>query len=144
MKLIFERRNASYLMIAMCLLPILMTSIKEKRSLGLPNVSETEISRHYTKLSRRSFGVNCGFYPLGSCTMKYNPKINDEMAKLPVLRIFIRRSPRIRCRAVLRLQAGGRIPVQHNRNGCHGFSAMQAPSGEFTGLKLIWAYHGQE
>ena len=55
---------------------------KRKKELNLPQVSETEISRHYTKLAGRTFGVNNGFYPLGSCTMKYNPKINNEMAGL--------------------------------------------------------------
>ncbi len=49
----------------------------------LPELSETEISRHYSALERRCFGVNQGFFPLGSCTMKYNPKINDQMAGLP-------------------------------------------------------------
>ena len=49
----------------------------------LPELSETDISRHYTKLAQRTYGVNNGFYPLGSCTMKYNPRINEEMASLP-------------------------------------------------------------
>src|ERR1700687_1150962 len=49
----------------------------------LPEVSEIEIVRHYTHLSQRNFGVDTGFYPLGSCTMKYNPKINEDMAVLP-------------------------------------------------------------
>jgi glycine dehydrogenase subunit 2 len=51
--------------------------------LSLPQLSETELSRHYTRLMKRTFGVNSGFYPLGSCTMKYNPRINEEMAALP-------------------------------------------------------------
>jgi glycine dehydrogenase subunit 2 len=49
----------------------------------LPEVSEIEVIRHYTHLSQRNFGVDTGFYPLGSCTMKYNPKINEDMAALP-------------------------------------------------------------
>jgi len=49
----------------------------------LPEVAEVDLIRHYTALSRRNFGVDVGFYPLGSCTMKYNPKINEDMAKLP-------------------------------------------------------------
>jgi glycine dehydrogenase subunit 2 len=49
----------------------------------LPEVSEIEVVRHYTRLSQRNFGVDLGFYPLGSCTMKYNPKINEDMASLP-------------------------------------------------------------
>ena len=48
----------------------------------LPHLSETEISRHYTRLAERTHGINNGFYPLGSCTMKYNPKVNDETALL--------------------------------------------------------------
>lgn len=48
----------------------------------LPQVSELELVRHYTKVSQKNFGVETGFYPLGSCTMKYNPKINDELATL--------------------------------------------------------------
>ena len=47
---------------------------------GLPEVSELEVVRHYTNLSSKNFGVDTGFYPLGSCTMKYNPKINEELA----------------------------------------------------------------
>jgi glycine dehydrogenase subunit 2 len=50
--------------------------------LDLPEVSEGELIRHYTALSRRNFGVDTGFYPLGSCTMKYNPRINEEVARL--------------------------------------------------------------
>ena len=51
--------------------------------LGLPEVSEVDVVRHYTNLSQMNFGVDTGFYPLGSCTMKYNPKINEEIASLP-------------------------------------------------------------
>ena len=46
-------------------------------------MSENDLSRHYTELAKKSHGVNDGFYPLGSCTMKYNPKINEDMAALP-------------------------------------------------------------
>lgn len=49
----------------------------------LPEVSELDVVRHYTNLSSKNFGVDTGFYPLGSCTMKYNPKINEEIAALP-------------------------------------------------------------
>src|SRR5699024_8581228 len=48
----------------------------------LPEMSELDIMRHYTGLSDRNFGVDSGFYPLGSCTMKYNPKINEDVARL--------------------------------------------------------------
>ncbi|PAF19705.1 glycine dehydrogenase (aminomethyl-transferring), partial [Shouchella clausii] len=48
----------------------------------LPEVSELDIMRHYTALSKRNHGVDSGFYPLGSCTMKYNPKINENVARI--------------------------------------------------------------
>ncbi|HOU78756.1 MAG TPA: aminomethyl-transferring glycine dehydrogenase subunit GcvPB [Syntrophales bacterium] len=54
-----------------------------REDLPLPEVAEVDLIRHYTALSRRNFGVDVGFYPLGSCTMKYNPKINEDIAKLP-------------------------------------------------------------
>lgn len=56
--------------------------LREKEA-DLPEVSEFEVVRHYTNLSNKNFGVDTGFYPLGSCTMKYNPKINEEVALLP-------------------------------------------------------------
>jgi glycine dehydrogenase subunit 2 len=54
-----------------------------KRPLRIPNLSEPTVARHYTALSKANFGVDDGFYPLGSCTMKYNPKINEAIAGLP-------------------------------------------------------------
>lgn len=56
--------------------------------LDMPEVSELDIVRHYTKLSKRAFGVDDGFYPLGSCTMKYNPRINEAMAAHPAVENF--------------------------------------------------------
>ena len=52
------------------------------RPAELPELSEPEVVRHFTELSRRNFGVDTGFYPLGSCTMKYNPKVNERIARL--------------------------------------------------------------
>lgn len=57
-------------------------SLRRQAPLALPQVSEPDVVRHYTNLSQMNFGVDTGFYPLGSCTMKYNPKINEEMAAL--------------------------------------------------------------
>ncbi len=54
-----------------------------REDLTLPEVSELDLIRHYTRLSQINYGVDTGFYPLGSCTMKYNPKINEAMARLP-------------------------------------------------------------
>ena len=52
-------------------------------NLPLPEVSEIQVVRHFTRLSQLNHGVDIGFYPLGSCTMKYNPKINEEAARQP-------------------------------------------------------------
>ena len=56
--------------------------LRRKSPLGMPEVSELDVVRHYTNLSTKNFGVDTGFYPLGSCTMKYNPKINEEIASM--------------------------------------------------------------
>jgi glycine dehydrogenase subunit 2 len=53
-----------------------------REDVDLPEVAEVDLIRHYTQLSKRNFGVDVGFYPLGSCTMKYNPKINEEVSRL--------------------------------------------------------------
>ena len=50
-----------------------------RSSLPLPEVNEVEIVRHYTDLSRKNYGIDTNFYPLGSCTMKYNPRVNEEL-----------------------------------------------------------------
>src|SRR5919198_84830 len=52
-----------------------------RRDLPLPNISEVNVVRHFTNLSRMNFGVDVGFYPLGSCTMKYNPRVNEDAAR---------------------------------------------------------------
>jgi len=57
--------------------------IRRKNPPKLPELSEVEVVRHYIRLSQMNYGVDLGFYPLGSCTMKYNPKINEKLAKLP-------------------------------------------------------------
>src|SRR4051812_35483127 len=49
----------------------------------LPEVSEVEVTRHFTRLSRWNYAIDLGLYPLGSCTMKYNPKINERVARMP-------------------------------------------------------------
>ena len=66
-----------------------------QKELHLPQMSENDLSRHYTELAKKSHGVNDGFYPLGSCTMKYNPKINEDMAALLDLPKSIRYSQNI-------------------------------------------------
>ncbi len=55
----------------------------KRSSLLLPDVNEVQIIRHYTELSKKNYGIDTNFYPLGSCTMKYNPRVNEDLAKLP-------------------------------------------------------------
>ncbi|WP_066659144.1 MULTISPECIES: aminomethyl-transferring glycine dehydrogenase subunit GcvPB [unclassified Sphingomonas] len=57
--------------------------LERHRDIGLPGLSEPEAVRHYTRLSRQNYGIDLGFFPLGSCTMKHNPRLNERMARLP-------------------------------------------------------------
>ena len=58
-------------------------ALKRKNQIGLPGLSEPEIVRHYTRLSRNNYAIDIGLYPLGSCTMKHNPRLNEAVARLP-------------------------------------------------------------
>ena len=57
--------------------------IRRKGAIGLPGLSEPEVIRHYVRLSRMNYAIDSGLYPLGSCTMKHNPRLNEKMARLP-------------------------------------------------------------
>lgn len=90
MKLIFEKSRPGRVGINLPDCDVPEKKIEElipkdflRSKLHLPEVSEVEVVRHYTKLSTQNYGIDTGFYPLGSCTMKYNPKVNEEIAKLP-------------------------------------------------------------
>ena len=113
-----------------------------KEPAPLPEVSEIEVVRHYTHLSQRNFGVDTGFYPLGSCTMKYNPKINEDMAVLPGFAHIHPLQPESTIQGVIQLvyeleqylaEISGmtRVTLQPSA-GAHG---------ELTGLMLIKAFH---
>jgi len=56
--------------------------LARKENVGLPGLSEPQIVRHYTRLSQKNYGIDSGFYPLGSCTMKHNPRINEKIARM--------------------------------------------------------------
>lgn len=58
-------------------------NLRRSGRIGLPGLSEPEVVRHYTRLSQKNFGIDSAFYPLGSCTMKHNPRLNEKMARLP-------------------------------------------------------------
>src|SRR5690349_21329350 len=57
--------------------------LDRKRPIGLPGLSEPQIVRHFVRLSRKNYAIDSGLYPLGSCTMKHNPRLNEKMARLP-------------------------------------------------------------
>ena len=59
------------------------TGKEVRKSIGLPELSEPQVVRHFTNLSKQNYSIDSGFYPLGSCTMKYNPRLNEKVARLP-------------------------------------------------------------
>ncbi|MBV9019778.1 MAG: aminomethyl-transferring glycine dehydrogenase subunit GcvPB, partial [Ktedonobacteraceae bacterium] len=108
----------------------------------LPEVSEIELVRHYTHLSQRNFGVDTGFYPLGSCTMKYNPKLNEDMAALPGFARIHPLQPQHTVQGALQLI----YELEHYLAEIAGMARVTLqPSagahGELTGLMLVKAYH---
>ncbi len=146
MKLIFEsgREGRGCDLLPPSEVPVTAVSEKfsRKQELHLPQVSETEISRHYTGLMKRTFGINDGFYPLGSCTMKYNPKINEEIAKLPGFAEIHPLQPidTIQgCLEVIKLAEDSLCEVTGMDR--MDFQPAAGAHGEYAGLKLIWAYH---
>ena len=112
------------------------------RELGLPEVSEIDVVRHYTNLSTKNFGVDTGFYPLGSCTMKYNPKINEDMAALPGFTNIHPYQPEETVQGALELMYG----LDKMLAEVAGMSRMTlqpaaGAHGELTGVMVIKAYH---
>ena len=109
---------------------------------ALPEMSETDISRHYTELCQNVHGVNCGFYPLGSCTMKYNPRIDEEMAALPGFTAVHPLAPADAtegCREVL--DTARRYLCEITGMDDMTFQPAAGAHGEFTGVLLIKQYH---
>lgn len=108
----------------------------------LPEVSQLDVMRHYTELSARNFGVDSGFYPLGSCTMKYNPKVNEDICRYPGFSLL---HPLQDTETVQ-----GALALLHDIekylgeiSGMDGVTMQPVAGahGELTGLKLIRAYH---
>src|SRR5262249_1745214 len=58
-------------------------ALKRQGRIGLPDLSEPQVIRHFTRLSQKNYAIDAGLYPLGSCTMKHNPRLNEKMARLP-------------------------------------------------------------
>lgn len=84
-KIIFEynKKGCSGVDIPDCQIKKSFTGLPERTHIGLPELSEQEVVRHFTRLSRLNYSLDMGMYPLGSCTMKYNPKLNDKLAGMP-------------------------------------------------------------
>ncbi len=113
-----------------------------KKELHLPRIPETDISRHYTKLAGYTYGINNGFYPLGSCTMKYNPKINEETAKLPGFLNVHPLQPEHTVQGCLKvMKLAEEYLCEITGMDFMSFQPAAGAHGEFTGLKLICAYH---
>ena len=108
----------------------------------LPEISEVEAVRHYTALSRRNYGVDNGFYPLGSCTMKYNPKINEAVANLPGFSQLhpLQHDQTTQGALALMYELQQYLAEIAGMDACTLQPAAGA-HGELTGLKLIRAYH---
>jgi len=109
---------------------------------GLPDVGESEVVRHYTRLSRRTFGVDLNFYPLGSCTMKYNPKVNEKAASLPGFAALHPYQCEKSVQGILALL----YALQEYLAEIAGMDAVSlqpaaGAHGELTSLKVIKAYH---
>ncbi|WP_096201223.1 aminomethyl-transferring glycine dehydrogenase subunit GcvPB [Bacillus sp. FJAT-45350] len=108
----------------------------------LPEVSELDIMRHYTALSRRNHGVDSGFYPLGSCTMKYNPKINEDVVRYPGFSSIHPYQEENQVQGALQLM----YELQQDLAEITGMDEVTlqpaaGAHGEWTGLMLIRAYH---
>ena len=144
MKLIFEKGAPGQHLTLMpaCDVPEVDLSRPRTEPLELPHVSETELTRHYTALAKRVHGVNDGFYPLGSCTMKYNPKINEDMAALPGFSQIHPLQPEETVQGCLEvLHESEKLLGEITGMDAMTFQPAAGAHGEFTGLLLIKAYH---
>lgn len=108
---------------------------------GFPEISEIEIVRHYTELSRLNYGVDTNMYPLGSCTMKYNPKVNERIASFPGFSFIHPLQPVEQVQGALRLM----YELERFLAEITGLSRVTlqpaaGAHGEFTGLRMIKEY----
>ena len=126
---------------------MLPAELLRKQPPRLPECSELDVVRHFTALSRRNYSVDANFYPLGSCTMKYNPKFTEQVAGLPG---FTRLHPMLAQLGRGAACAQGALQVLYDAErwlceltGMKAFTLqpMAGANGEFTGVKLIAAYH---
>ncbi|MDF2607351.1 MAG: gcvPB [Bacillales bacterium] len=122
--------------------PGLSTKFRRKSKPNLPQVSELDLVRHYTGLSKRNHGVDSGFYPLGSCTMKYNPKINEVVSRFEGFANIHPLQEEDTVQGALELM----YDLQQELKEITGMDEITlqpcaGAHGEWTGLMLIRAYH---
>ncbi|MBW1712420.1 MAG: aminomethyl-transferring glycine dehydrogenase subunit GcvPB [Deltaproteobacteria bacterium] len=122
-------------------------ALLRSRPAELPQVAEVDVVRHFTNLSRLNFGVDVDFYPLGSCTMKYNPRFSEQAARLPGFANLHPLLPQLR-RGGLLAQGALHVLYETERLLCQvtGMEAMTmqplaGAHGELTGIMLMAAYH---
>lgn len=144
--LIFEKgkEGRGLSLLPECDVEVVLPEEKDRREekLHLPQLSENELSRHYTKLAKKCHGVNDGFYPLGSCTMKYNPKINEDMAALDGFTQIHPLQPEHTVQGCLEVLKMAECYLSEITGMDHvTFQPAAGAHGEFTGLLLIKAYH---
>ena len=121
--------------------PELPESLRRAEPPRLPELAEPELVRHFTELSTRNFGIDTGFYPLGSCTMKYNPRVNERLANLPGFRDLHPLQEEEGSQGALELMwllQEALVEI----SGLHACSLQPAAGsqGELTGLLLMRAY----
>ena len=155
MKLIFEKSvpNRRGLTIAKSDVPESVNMNKHllrKKDADLPELSELDVVRHFTELSRRNFGVDTNFYPLGSCTMKYNPKVAERIAAYPGFAHLHPLMPQLRMGGIL---TQGALAVIYEMDtilseiaGMAKFTMqpMAGAHGELTGIMIMAAYHKEK
>ena len=110
--------------------------------LELPEVSESELVRYFSQISQFNFSIDHNFYPLGSCTMKYNPKANDEMAGLPGMSEIHPRQPEETVQGALRLvhELQG-LMAEITGMAATSLAPMAGAEGELAGMLMTRAYH---
>ena len=116
--------------------------LKRGNDAQLPECDEVTVVRHYTNHSGNNFGVDNGFYPLGSCTMKYNPVINEEVAARPAFANLHPAQPADTCQGALAVLYGLQKALSEI-SGLHEFTLnpFAGAQGELVGLMIIRAYH---
>lgn len=113
-----------------------------RNSLDFPEVSENDIVRYFSQLSQLNFSIDHNFYPLGSCTMKYNPKIDDEVAGMPGFADIHPLQPAATVQGAIRLmwELQQRLVEITGMKGC-SLAPMAGADGEFAGMLMARAYH---